>query len=102
MLVEVEGELHGPASQRWFGLMRGLLKQRTAGIVVDLRGCRGIDADCLEALVAAAATMKARGGSGAALVMLPGAELTKRLGGLVGEELLIHSSVGAALGALGE
>lgn len=102
MLVEVEGELHGPASQRWSGLMRGLLKQRTAGIVVDLRGCRGIDADCLDALVAAAATMKARGGSGAALVMLPGSELTKRLGRLVGEELPIHSSVGAALRALGD
>jgi anti-anti-sigma factor len=102
MLVEVEGELHGPSSQRWSGLMRGVLKQRAAGIVVDLRGCRGIDADCLEALVSAAATVKARGGSGAALVMLPGSELANRLGRLVGEELLIHSSVDDALRALGE
>ena len=72
--------------------MRGVVEQRTEGMVVDLRGCRGIDADCLEALLAAAATMKGRGGADAALVMLPGSELAKRLGRLAGEKLLIHST----------
>ncbi len=102
MFVEVEGELQGPSTQRWTGLLRGIVQQRAEGMAVDLRGCRDIDADCLDALLAASATMKARGGSGAVLVMWPGSELAGRLGRLTGDELLTYVSVDAALNALGE
>lgn len=102
MLVEVEGELHGPVSDRWFALLRGVVGRRAEAMVIDLRGCRAIDGDCLDALLASATTMKARGGAGAALVMLPGSTLADAIRQVTGEEVSIHTSVDAALVALGE
>jgi anti-anti-sigma factor len=99
--VDVNGELLGAASRRWSGLLSGAIEERAEGIVVDLRGCGGIDPDALKALLAAAATLKARGGSGVALVLLPGSSLAQRLRLLAGDELRICDSAGAALRALG-
>ena len=101
MFVEVEGELCGGASHRWSGLLRGVVQRRAEGIAIDLRGCRELDEHCLGVLLAAAEAMKARGGSGVALVMLPGSELGTRLRRLAGERLPIYDSAKAALVGLG-
>jgi anti-anti-sigma factor len=99
--IAVEGELRGDNS-RWAALLRGIVEQRFEGIAVDLRGCQRIDAPCVEALLAAAATIKARGGAGVALVTLPGSKLDRRLPLLVGDELPVCDSTEAAAIALGE
>jgi anti-anti-sigma factor len=100
-VVEVEGDLSGAAGQRWTTLLRGAVEQRAEGIAVDLRGCDAIDGHCLEALLAAAATLKARGGSGVVLVMRPGSPLSRDVRLLAGEELAILDTADAALLALG-
>ncbi len=100
--IEVEGELQEAAGQRWAALLRGALEQRPEGIAVDLRGCRGIDDHSLEQLLAVGATLKARGGPGVALVMLPGSALAERLRLLAANELRICDSTRTALVALGE
>ena len=102
MVVEVEGELHEATGQRWAALLRGALEQRAEGIAVDLRGCSGVDAHSLRRLLEAARTLKGRGGSGVALVLLPGSALAQRLGLLATDELAICNSTTAALAALGE
>ena len=99
--IEVEGELQEATGERWSALLRGAVAQRAEGIAVDLRGCRGIDAHSLEQLLSAATTMKARGGVGAVLVLLPGSALALRLRLLVGDELPICDSLRTALAALG-
>jgi anti-anti-sigma factor len=101
MFADVEGELHADTSTRWSGLLRGAVEQRAEGIAVDLRGCRGIDAHCVETLLATATTLKARGGSGVVLVVLPGSELADEVRLLAGDELRICDSVNAAMHALG-
>ena len=102
MLIEVEGELREATGQRWSGLLRGALGQRAEGILVDLRGCRGIDAHSLQQLLETGRTLKARGGSGVVLVLLPGSALAQRLGLLVGDELPIRDNTRTALAALGD
>jgi anti-anti-sigma factor len=99
--IAVEGELWG-SNSRWAALLRGIVEQRFEGIVVDLRGCQRIDAPCVEALLAAAATIKARGGSGIALVTLSGSKLDRRLRLLVGDEMPVCDGTEAAAQALGE
>jgi anti-sigma B factor antagonist len=99
--IAVEGELRG-SNSRWTALLRGVVEQRFEGIAIDLRGCQSIDAPCVEALLAAAATIKARGGAGVALVTLPGSKLDRRLRLLVGDELPVCDSTDAAGTALGE
>jgi anti-anti-sigma factor len=100
--IDVEGELEEANGERWFGLLRGAVEQRAEGIAVDLRGCRNLDDHCLDRLVAAAATLKARGGTGAAVVTLPGSALARRLRRLAADELAICDSTQAALMVLGE
>ena len=102
MFVEVEGELHEATGQRWAALLRGALEQRAEGIAVDLRGCSGVDAHSLQQLLAAAKALRARGGSGVALVLLPGSALAQRLRLLAGDELPICHSTPTALATLGE
>lgn len=98
--IAIEGKLRGSGS-RWPGLLRGVVEQRFEGIAVDLRGCRSIDAAAVEALLAAAATINARGGSGVALVTLPGSKVDRQLRLLVGGELPVYDSTDAAARALG-
>jgi anti-anti-sigma factor len=100
--INVEGELQEANGERWFGLLRGAVEQRAEGIAVDLRGCRSLDDHCLDKLVAAAATLKARGGTGVAVVTLPGSALARRLRRLAADELAICDSTQAALTELGE
>jgi anti-anti-sigma factor len=102
MFIEVEGELREPSDKRWSALLRAAVDQRAEGIAVDLRGCRGIDAHSLQHLLAAASTLKARGGSGVALVLYPGSALAQRLRLLGGDELPICDSTRAAMGLLGK
>jgi anti-sigma B factor antagonist len=98
--IAVEGELR-ESSSRWADLLRGVVAQRAEGIVVDLRGCRSIDSACVEGLLAAAATIKAHGGSGIGLVTMPGSELDRRLRLLVGHELPMSDSADTAARGLG-
>jgi anti-anti-sigma factor len=102
MFIEVEGELREPANRRWSALLRRGLDQHAEGIAVDLRGCRRVDPHPLQLLLAAASTVKARGGSGVALVLYPGSALEQRLRLLAGDELPIYDSTRAALAMLGE
>lgn len=87
---------------RWSALLRGAVEQPAEGMAVDLRGCRGIDAHSLEQLLSAATTLKARGGVGVVVVMLPGTALGQRIRRLVGDELPIFDSTRTAVAALGE
>ena len=100
-VIAVEGELR-ESSGRWADLVHAAVEQGTEGIAVDLRGCRRIDSPCVEALLAAAATIKARGGSGVAVVTLPGSMLDRRLRMLVGDELPVRDTPEAAAHELGE
>jgi anti-anti-sigma factor len=100
--IVVEGELEEANGERWFGLLRGAVEQRAEGIAVDLRGCRSLDDHCLDRLVAAAATVKARGGTGVAVVAMPGSELAGRLRRLAADELAVCDTLQAAVAVLGE
>jgi anti-anti-sigma factor len=102
MFIEVEGELREPTNRRWSALLRGALDQRAEGIAVDLRGCRALDAHSLQHLLAAASTLKGRGGFGVVLVLHPGSALAQRLRLLAGDELPICDSTRAALAMLGD
>ena len=100
--IEVEGELREGATDRWSALLRAAIEQRAEGIAVDLRGCGAIDRHSLKALLAASATIKARGGVGVVLVMLPGSALAQRLHLLASHELPVRDSTRGALAALGD
>ena len=100
--IEVEGELGEPSSKRWSALLHGALEKQVEGIAVDLRGCRAIDDDRLGALLATGAALKARGGSGVVLVMVPGSPLGRQIGLRVGDELPMCDSGRAAMLALGD
>ncbi len=102
VLIEVEGELRDSTRERWFALLRGVVGRHAQGMVIDLRGCRGIDEDCVEALLAAAATIRARGGGGASLLTLPGALLTQRIRHRIGDEVRMDASLDSAVLAVGE
>ena len=98
--VEVEGELTEGAIDRWSALLRGVVEDGATGVAVDLRGCRAIDLVCLSPLLAAGAAMRAAGGSGVVLVVLPFSSFARRLGLLNAGELPLHASPAAALSAL--
>ncbi len=100
--IEVEGEVQEATGARWSALLRGAVQEHAEGIAVDLRGCRGIDAHSLQQLLAAATTLKVRGGVGVVLVVVPGSALALRLRLLAGDELQMCDSTRTALTALGE
>jgi len=82
-------------------LLLGLLAQKANGLVVDLRGCESIDDHCLNALLATGAALKAGGGAGVAVVLLPGSAMNQTLGRSCGDEMPSYTSTRAALLALG-
>ena len=98
--VEVEGELTEGAVDRWSALLHGVMEDGATGAGVDLRGCRAIDLVCLAPLLSAGAAMRAAGGSGVVLVVLPFSAFARRLRLLNAGELPLHASAAAALSAL--
>ena len=98
--VEVAGDLTEGALDRWSALLRGVLTDGARGMAVDLRGCHAIDFVCLAPLLAASAALRADGGGGVALVVLPFSSFARRLGLLVAGEVPLHDNAPAALEAL--
>jgi hypothetical protein len=70
VLVEVEGALRDEAVVRWAVVLRGTLNQALLLVILDLRGCQTIEPHCLTVLLSVAATLKASGGSIAAVTLL--------------------------------
>jgi anti-anti-sigma regulatory factor len=99
-LLEVEGKLEDAAVTRWSGVLRAGLKDGARGIVVDLRGCPAVGPICLSALLAAASTLRARGGGGVTLVTYPNSTLDRKLRVSGTTELPAHSSATRALVSL--
>lgn len=99
-LLEVEGELEDAAVTCWSGVLRAGLKDGTTGIVVDLRGCPAVGPICLSALLAAASTLRARGGGGVTLVTYPDSTLDRKLQANGTTGLPAHSSATRALVSL--
>ena len=96
-LLEVEGELEDSDVTRWSGVLQAGIKDGASGIVVDLRGCPAVGPICLSALLAAAATLRARGGGGVTLVTYPDSTLDRRIQADDTTELPAHSSATRAL-----
>jgi anti-anti-sigma regulatory factor len=99
-LLEVEGELEDAAVTRWSGVLGAGIKDGATGIVVDLRGCPAVGPICLSAMLAAASTLRARGGGGVTLVTYPDSTLDRKLRAGGTTELPAHSSATRALVSL--
>lgn len=99
-LLEVEGELEDAAVTRWSGVLRAGIKDGATGIAVDLRGCPAVGPICLSALLAAASTLRARGGGGVTLVTYPDSRLDRKLRADGATELPAQSSATRALVSL--
>jgi hypothetical protein len=99
-LLEVEGELDDAAVTRWSGVLQAGIKDGITGIAVDLRGCPAVGPICLSAMLAAASTLRARGGGGVSLVMYPDSALDRKLRANGTTELPAHSSATRALVSL--
>lgn len=97
VLMDVEGVLDAPDLRNWSRLLDSAIGQGAFGIVVDLRGCRAIDVDCLWALVAATARLKARGGGGINLVTASGSPLDRWVRAMAASRLPTYSSAQEAL-----
>lgn len=98
--IEVDGELRAPHDARWIKLLRDIVESRAHGLGVDLRGCSHIDQHCLEALLAAAVTLRLNGGTGVAVVTLPGSDLRRRIEHFGDGQLPSYDSARAAIRAL--
>ena len=98
--VEVEGDLSTSDGNRWSSLLLHIIEDGATGLAIDLRGCEDIDGDSLEALLAASATLVARGGNGAAVVAFPGSELRRRVRHEAGEGLPVYDGASDAIRAL--
>ena len=99
-LVDVEGELKGPAVRPWRDLLDSAITEGATGVVVDLRGCRAVDIGCLSVLVAASGKLKERGDGGINLVTTPGSPLRRRVQATAAKRLDGYSSAGEALRSL--
>lgn len=97
MLLDVNGVLDVPDLRSWDQLLDSAVAKSATGIVVDLRGCRGIDLGCLWALVVAAARLKARGGGGINLVTASGSPLERMVQAMAASRLPAYSSAAEAL-----